>query len=267
MANEIVVTKTYTSDPGTPLNDTDLDAACDSIETYFNVTKLSNDQVQDAGIAASNLDWGDGVYTQDSPQVAIINQAITAVKIADAAVTNVKAANLQHNDLSGYTTASAAQLNQVAVSSVLSGSIASFSSATVTQIASISLVTAGRPVRIQITGAPDGSEAFIRGTNPIISNSAVTNGTDTRSNIIFRFEGGSISYDLKFPLAKLSAGDGVTADPINFYYEFPWAFIPFDPTAPGTSLPAQTYTISLRIDPIDSQTIEWQNIRFLAYEI
>lgn len=65
-----------------------LDAFVDDIETFINLTKLNDDNIQDAGITASDK-FVDGTVTTAKFQ----NSAVTTAKIADDAVTAVKIAD------------------------------------------------------------------------------------------------------------------------------------------------------------------------------
>lgn len=66
------ITKTYAD--GLILNEADLDNIVDDVETFINVTKLDNDNLQDLGIATSKLE----------------NQAVTEAKLGPGAVTETK---------------------------------------------------------------------------------------------------------------------------------------------------------------------------------
>lgn len=66
-----------------------LDAFVDDIETFVNLTKLNDDNVQDAGITASTK-FIDGTITTAKFQ----NSAVTTAKIADAAITTATLAPL-----------------------------------------------------------------------------------------------------------------------------------------------------------------------------
>lgn len=74
--------------PEFPLLKNDLDAFVDDIETFVNVIKLNNDNIQDDGITASTK-ISDGTLTGTT----LNNLAITTAKIADGAITTAKFAD------------------------------------------------------------------------------------------------------------------------------------------------------------------------------
>lgn len=84
----LTVTKTYND--GQVLNESDLDNIKNSIETFFNTTKIDGDNIQTGGV----------------PTAALADSAVTTVKINDLAVTTAKI-----NDL-GVTTG---KINDLAV--------------------------------------------------------------------------------------------------------------------------------------------------------
>ncbi len=67
------------------LTQQDLDAIVDDVETFFNLTKLNADNIQDASVTASTK-FIDGTISS----VKIQNDAVTTVKIIDDAVTTAK---------------------------------------------------------------------------------------------------------------------------------------------------------------------------------
>lgn len=70
---------------GSPLLKNDLDAFIDDIETFVNVIRLNNDNIQDLGITASTK-INDGTLTGDT----LNNLAVTTAKIADSNITTAK---------------------------------------------------------------------------------------------------------------------------------------------------------------------------------
>lgn len=106
---------------GEPLLKGDLDAFIDDIETFINITKLNNDNIQDAGIDASakiidNTFAGEKFVNGAVTTAKILDANVTTAKIADGAVTTAKL-----NDLA-VTTAKIAD-NAVTLPKLADGSI------------------------------------------------------------------------------------------------------------------------------------------------
>lgn len=110
---QIVVSKTYAD--GDILFEADLDAIKDSIETFLNVTKINDDNLQDQGIdgstkladlsvtsaklaanavttskLASNAVTADKLAANSVTTSKIIDEAVTAAKLADGSITTSK---------------------------------------------------------------------------------------------------------------------------------------------------------------------------------
>ena len=111
----LTVTKTYSD--GNVLNEVDLDNMKNSLETFFNVTKIDSDNIQDLGIETDKL----------------AASAVTTGKIAANAVTRAKmeAVGQQISSSSG----------------VFATSSTSF--VDVTNL-SVSITVTGRPVRVEL---------------------------------------------------------------------------------------------------------------------
>jgi hypothetical protein len=80
----LTITRDYST--GAALTEAQLDAICDSIETYINVTGLGADNIQDGAIGAAEL--GSSSVTESK----IASSAVSTTKIADGAVTMAKLA-------------------------------------------------------------------------------------------------------------------------------------------------------------------------------
>lgn len=89
----ITITKSY--DDGTLLEETDLDSFKNNTETFLNTTKLTDDNIQNAGITASEK-LQDGSITAANiasnavQEANIASSAVTTVTINDLAVTTAK---------------------------------------------------------------------------------------------------------------------------------------------------------------------------------
>ena len=82
---------------GNVLTQAELDDALDSVETFVNVTKINDDNIQNSGITASdkllNASISEAKLGVNSVSTAKIqDSAVTTVKILDSAVTNAKIA-------------------------------------------------------------------------------------------------------------------------------------------------------------------------------
>ena len=170
------VTKTYAD--GEVFFESDLDNIKNDVETFVNITKLNDDNIQDAGITASSK-LIDGTITTGKLGAAsvttakIADSAVTTGKIADSAVTTAKI-----ND-SAVTTA---KINDSAVTTVkiadgavtyakrgtlnyqLSSSCGSFSTSSTSYTAvtnlTASITTNGRPVYVSLVPAESSEAKF-----------------------------------------------------------------------------------------------------------
>ena len=137
-----------------------LDAFVDDIETFINLTKLNDDNIQAAGITASDK-FVDGTVTTAKFQ----NSAVTTAKIADDAVTTAKVADDAVTTAvladSSVTTAKLADASittdKIAGGAVTPPKIAgnlqissSFNSTGTGTIESVSITTTGGPILIGI---------------------------------------------------------------------------------------------------------------------
>lgn len=82
----LAVTKTYSN--GAILSETDLDNVRDSLETFFNTTKIDGDNVQTGWITTAYLSATAGIVAGQ-----LASNAVTTVKILDANVTTAKIAD------------------------------------------------------------------------------------------------------------------------------------------------------------------------------
>lgn len=126
---QLDVRRTYAD--GEILLASDLDSFLDDIETFLNITRINDDNIQDSSITASSKLSALSVTT-----AKIANEAITTAKIADLAVTTAKL-----NDLA-VTTAKIADLN-ITTGKIVDGSIttAKLSTAALGSIRTLSNVT------------------------------------------------------------------------------------------------------------------------------
>ena len=125
---------------GTILLEADLDAIVDDVETFLNVTKLNNDNLQDNSITAS-----DKIADASITAAKLGTSCVTTAKINDAAVTTVKIAD------SNVTTA------KIADSNVTTAKIAD-SNVTTAKIAD-SNVTTAKIADSNVTAAKIGTSA------------------------------------------------------------------------------------------------------------
>lgn len=122
----ITITKNW--DDGFPLTEDQLDDIKESVETFFNVTKIDDTNVQAGGLSSVSL------ATNAITTVKITDSNVTTSKIADAAITQAKLA-----------------ATNTAISSSNSGSF-STSSSSLTDVTnlSVTITTLGRPVQIEL---------------------------------------------------------------------------------------------------------------------
>lgn len=92
----LTITKSYLD--GTLLTEAQLDSFCDSMETFFNVTKINDDNILNGGITASDkvitgsVD-GDCLGALSITQAKFADGSVTASKIDSVAATNAKFAS------------------------------------------------------------------------------------------------------------------------------------------------------------------------------
>jgi len=133
-----------------------LDAAKESIETFFNITKIGQDNISDDAVHTSNI--LDGAVTSDKFQL----DAVTTVKLSDDAI--------QSNHLNSNTINASKLSGQFALAKTagphytISGATTSGPPAGYTSILSCSLATDGRPVLVFI-GSIGPNPTYIEWTN------------------------------------------------------------------------------------------------------
>lgn len=158
----ITITKSYAD--GTVLFESDLDNIKDDIENFLNVTKINDDNIQNAGITGSTKLVDASVTSAKIASAAVStskidDSAVTTAKIADANVTTAKIAdaNVTTAKLAdgAVTAAKRAALNyQLSASSGLFVSALTATDQDVTNL-SVTITTSGRPVILHVV--PDGT--------------------------------------------------------------------------------------------------------------
>lgn len=170
------ITKNYSD--GTILLEADLDAVIADVETFVNITKLDDSNLQSGGITAS-LKFANGSVTNakmaaDSVGTAqlvdasvtsakIADDSVTTAKIADSAVTTAKIADGSISTVkladSSVTKAKLASHNsQLSASSGLMTSTVGDTETDITN-ASITLTTSGRPVMLMLQSDASGNKS------------------------------------------------------------------------------------------------------------
>lgn len=243
--SDLIVTKTYTDDQTVPLFEADLDNACNSIETFFNVTKLTNSNVQDLGISVNNLDFADGTYIVDSPTLAVALNSIDDNLIPTASIPTAKidpTAAIEFDKFkTSAQTATTAALNEVAVSPSSSGTSTVVAGIIDSLVASCTVTTSGRPLLAAVRGIGAGS--YIKSTQ--------LNGANISPIFSTTPSGGSrLSHSLG------TATVGLT---VPYLVPFPSEVIP---VAAGTT------TIYFRLIATSNGTvIEWNDVELVVYEL
>jgi len=182
----LTVTKNY--DDGTVLTESQLDDIKTSLETFFNTTKIDNDNIQTGGVGAASIASSAVTAIKlatDAVETAKIKDAnVTAAKLATDSVTTVKiaAANVTHAKLADRTVTTNGTdpgAGGISMSSSIAFSTTSTSFIDVTG-ASCTLTTTGRPVQVTLisTGTSLGSD------NGIIRSSR-SSGDNTSSQFLF----------------------------------------------------------------------------------
>lgn len=155
----ITITKTYAD--GDVLFESDLDNIIDDIETFLNVTKIDNTNIQDNGIDASTK-----VSDASVTSAKIASGAITTTKILDAAVTTDKLNDLavttaKLNDLAVTTAkladASVTYAKRASATISTSSSSGTYSTTSTSRVdvtnLTVSITTTGRPVLLVLQGS------------------------------------------------------------------------------------------------------------------
>lgn len=220
----IDITRAYLD--GEILFASDVDAIIDAIETFLNVTKLTDDNISNSGITGSlklvnasvtNAKLAtDAVGTTNIVDGAVTTakiaaSAITTAKIADGAVTNAKIAT-DAVDSSNIVDGSVTRVKLAAPNYVISSSstgVFNTTSATATAVtnASVTITLTGRPVLIGTMAAEGATDARIDSTD--LSYTAGTNISLT----IYIYKAGTLLT--QFTLTD-STGGGVTSL-VNYY--------------------------------------------------
>jgi hypothetical protein len=276
----LTVTRSY--EDGEVLVRADLDAFLDDIETFINVTKIDDDNIQTSGITGSTK-----LAASSVTSAKIRNGAITSAKIADDAVTRDKiAANVAGDGLSqnvngalevnvddatieissdtvrlkdnGITTAkiqdeAVTKEKLEALGQQESSSSGSYSNATAseTEVVSVSLTTVGRPVMLFLVSADTGD-------TPTACIKLTASG-----GAFVGCAGYIYAYRDSTKIAGTELLGSVTATaPIH---AAPPGLMCIDTPAAGT----YTYAIKARLTgaPTSSQTIHLINLKLVAVEL
>lgn len=141
--SQLSVRKTY--EDGTDPTEQQLDDIRESIEEFFNVTKVNDDNIQDDGITGSDKLVDESVSAEKVASSAaetakFQNGAVTAAKLAAGSVTTGKiaATNVTRAKMAAVNYAVSSDINTV------------FTSASETTVGTAVLTTGGRPVRISM---------------------------------------------------------------------------------------------------------------------
>ncbi len=185
----------------------DLDAFVDDIETFFNLTKINDDNLQDAGITASSkLTTGSlttAKFENNSVTTAkIADDAVTTAKIADSAVTSAKilADNITTAKIadSAVTTAKipddAITTVKLATSSVTEvkhaatvfsagTSSGTKSTASTTTLCTVTVAATGRPIFVGLTSDGTSGPAYVGVPSITPAYSAVSAGYYARCSV------------------------------------------------------------------------------------
>lgn len=189
----LTITKTFQD--GDVLFEADLDNIIDDIETFINVTKLDNTNLQDATIDASTK-LQDNTITS----AKIASNAITTAKILDSNVTTAKINDLavttaKINDLAVTTAkindAAVTYAKRAAVTISTSSSSGNYTTTSTSYVditnLSVSITTTGRPLLIQIhnvyngtnpmsiSSSGEGALKVLRGSTDVAAVGIVTN--------------------------------------------------------------------------------------------
>ena len=152
----------------------DIDLFLNDIETFLNITKLNNENIQDNSITASTKIAPLSITASKFKNVAvttakILDANVTTAKIADEAVTTAKindsaVTTAKIND-SAVTTAKIADgaitNSKLANLNSQSASITATGTSSYVQLASVSITTNGRPIYIRLLNNITGSEGYI----------------------------------------------------------------------------------------------------------
>jgi len=213
----ITVLKTYQD--GTVLFEADLDNIKESIETFLNVTKINDDNIQDAGITGSTKLVNSSVtaakLAASAVETAKINDlAVTTAKLADLSVTTGKLADLGVTTgklaAESVTQAKRAALGQQSSSHSGNFTTTSGSLVDVTNL-SVSITTTGRPVFIGLIGRGGGNTSYLSAANAGDIASAllsiVRDSTSVLDSSIYTRSDGGASATIQTPVSVLNHVD------------------------------------------------------------
>jgi hypothetical protein len=239
------VRKTY--DDGTDPTEQQLDDIRESIEEFFNVTQVTDDNIQDDGITASTklVDASisaEKIGSSAATTAKFIDGSVTAAKITDGAVTTAKLAN------SNVTRAKMAAANY-GVSSNITGN---YTSDTDTLAATTLLTTSGRPVRITMAPISGGGS-----TGPYVMTSTSSTSPANNSRMIFKLYRDGVQIDGCI-LAYQAPG-------IGHIVRWPGTVLNFYDFTPSAG--AHTYTLYVAtFSSVGGVTLSFEGV-LLAYEL
>jgi hypothetical protein len=161
---QLSVTKNYSN--GEVFTEDMLDAAFDSIETFFNTTKIDGSNIQAGAVGTSQL----AALAITTSKIA--NDAVTADKLADSASTDAdRAVTTDHIRDEAITSAKIAPgaITKASLASLgqqLSSSSGAFSTSSagsyvdVTNL-SVTITTGGRPIQLALISDGSGNQAYL----------------------------------------------------------------------------------------------------------
>lgn len=235
-----------------PLTEAELDGIKNSVETFLNITKLDNSNIQTGGIATANL--ADACVTAAKLAAAVAGDGLTggagsalavnpdnstleintdAVRVKDGGITQAK--------LAARATGTTVAAGGVAISASCGAfTISSTSFADVTNL-SVTITTTGRPVVLQLIS--DGN-----GTNDA---AIEDNGTSTQLSRIKLLRGSTVigTYQVKDATLQVQA------------QMFAGGIAHLDPVAAGT------YTYKLQARGGSTSTLSISYCKLVAYEV
>lgn len=240
--SQIIVQTTHAAN--TELTEDNLDVIRDSIETFVNITKLGDDNIQDAGITASSK---------------IVDGTITAAKIAPSAATAAKitAANVTTAKLDSTCVTTA----KLAANAVTNAKLADFNysvssdigfsttSTSDTLVATVSITTNGRPVRIALF---PGSSSILGACRITMSTASTDTDNSTRGVFVLKRSSTEVAKSIV----------DLTVPRISHQTVMPGTMITFI-----DDLAAGTYTYNLYARTINTNTTLQVLGRLVVYEM